>query len=150
MTQLYPLGQLDPPDRPLRRRGRFPGPLHGQRPGGGAGHPRGFIPAADSGSGLHAPNPYTNPPHGPTRYWMYYTARRHLHALRQAVTRAKAAWTHFNVIHSARDKICYCSTPLIWHIRPCEICGDNRRNSSVICGQNVLRMYEHWNRAMNK
>ena len=56
------------------------------------GIPVGFIPAADSGSGLHAPNPYTNPPHGPTRYWMYYTTPDDTSTLYgKAVTRAKAA-----------------------------------------------------------
>jgi len=56
------------------------------------GIPVGFVPAADSGSGLHAPNPYTNPPHGPTRYWMYYTTPSDTSTLYgKAVTRAKAA-----------------------------------------------------------
>lgn len=56
------------------------------------GIPVGFIPAADSGSGLHAPNPYTNPPHAATRYWMYYTTPSDTSTLYgKAVTRAKAA-----------------------------------------------------------
>ena len=39
-----------------------------------------------------------------------------------------------NVIHSARDKICYCSICCnLATSDPCEICGDNRRDSSVIC-----------------
>lgn len=56
------------------------------------GIPVGFVPAADSGSGLHAPNPYTKPPHAATRYWMYYTTAEDTSTLYgKAVTRAKAA-----------------------------------------------------------
>lgn len=56
------------------------------------GIPVGFVPAADSGSGLHAPNPYTNPPHAATRYWMYYTTADDTSTLYgKAVTRARAA-----------------------------------------------------------
>ncbi|MEQ2442844.1 sialate O-acetylesterase [Pseudoflavonifractor sp. CLA-AP-H29] len=52
------------------------------------GIPVGFVPAADSGSGLHAPNVG----HAATRYWMYYTSADDTSTLYgKAVTRAKAA-----------------------------------------------------------
>ncbi len=58
------------------------------------GIPVGFVPAADSGSGLHGPNPFTNPPHAANRYWMYLNEENHgdtstLYG--KAITRAKAA-----------------------------------------------------------
>ena len=54
------------------------------------GIPVGFIPAADSGSGLHAPNVG----HAETRYWMYYNAENPGDTTTlygKALTRAKAA-----------------------------------------------------------
>lgn len=58
------------------------------------GIPIGFVPAADSGSGLHGPNPFTNPPHAANRYWMYLNEKNHSDTATlygKAITRAKAA-----------------------------------------------------------